>query len=470
MTSLDLHRRTESGQFDSRRPEPVRQPVDAVTVLTAYVVLLIGIPSRYVLAPIGAVGTPAWVVGLGGLFWWCSYRLMQPASLVPVVQPARRAFLFVVASILASYVVAMSRPVNAAETSTAQAGLLSLAGWAGILLLATDGVTSRERLDRLLRRLSIAGGLAAALGIAQFQTHRPLTEFLRLPGLTANQQLDSVLGRNGFPRPAGTAAHPIEFGVMLTILLPIALHYALHDQHRGKVRRWFPVITLSAAIPLSVSRTAVISTVIVLLFVMPTWSARIRRRGYLFITAMLAAVFVSVPGMLSTLTGLFTGIGSDDSAASRTDSYTLAWTFIERAPVFGRGFSTFLPSYRILDNQYLLTMIDTGFVGLFTLLALFACSFLVMFRVRRHSTDPTTRRLAQTLAASIAAGAASFAFFDALSFPLLAGLVFLVIGCANALYRLETTSSGAAQAVGTVRAVSAAPSAAPRSPAPADRR
>ena len=56
-------------------------------------------------------------------------------------------------------------------------------------------------------------------------------------------------------------------------------------------------------------------------------------------------------------------------------SYAIAGEFIGRAPIFGRGFSTFLPSYRILDNQYLGLLIETGIVGL--------VAFLVAHRCRR---------------------------------------------------------------------------------------
>ena len=49
------------------------------------------------------------------------------------------------------------------------------------------------------------------------------------------------------------------------------------------------------------------------------------------------AVFVAVPGMLGSVVKLFTGIGDDRSALSRTDSYPLAWEFIGRAPMSAAG-------------------------------------------------------------------------------------------------------------------------------------
>jgi O-antigen ligase len=154
---------------------------------------------------------------------------------------------------------------------------------------------------------------------------------------------------------------------------------------------------------------------------------------------LLGVVYVAVPGMLGTITQLFTGISSDTSAASRTDSYALAGQFIARAPVFGRGFATFLPAYRILDNQYLGTLIEMGVVGLVSVLALFLTGMWTAWRLRRQMAASPRRQLGHALLASVAAGALSFAFFDAFSFPQVAGLMFFVLGCVGAARRLAVS-------------------------------
>ena len=80
---------------------------------------------------------------------------------------------------------------------------------------------------------------------------------------------------------------------------------------------------------------------------------------------------------------LFTGISQDDSARSRTDSYALAFDFIQQRPFFGRGFSTFLPTYRIIDNQYLGLLIETGVVGLLAFISLLVTALVVAGRLSR---------------------------------------------------------------------------------------
>lgn len=422
------------------RPRPAPRPTvstDAVTALTAFVVLLFAIPSRLVFAPLGGAGSPAQLLGVAALLWWAASRLAR-GSRTTNRQPVRWAMSFFVVAVLLSYVAATIRPIDSIELASADRGLLSLLSWLGVVLLACDGIPSRDRLEVLLRRLVLAGGSVAALGLAQFFTGMSYINYIQIPGLSQNADLGAVASRDGFSRPAGTAVHPIEYGIVLTMILPIAIHFALSDRHRPLLRRWWPVAALALAIPVSISRSAIVCTVVVLATVVPTWAGAVRRRAYLAITGLVAVVFVTIPGILGTLIGLFAGLSGDDSAASRTGSYALAWEFIARAPVFGRGFQTFLPQYRILDNQFLLSTIELGAVGLLALLGLFGTGFVTARRVRRLSADEPTRQLGQALAASMLAGGASFALFDALSFPQVANLVMLLLGVTGAALRLRT--------------------------------
>lgn len=416
--------------------------IDGVTVLTWFLVLLVCIPSRLVVGALGSAGTPAQILGVLGCVWWCADRLDKPPGRRPP-QHVRQAMLVFCSAVLISYIVASSRPIDSEELRAADRGLLELISWLGIFLVASDGPTSRARLDRLLQRLCLAGAALATLGITQFVTGTPFVDRLRIPGLITNSAVVGIIERDGFTRPAGTGIHPIEFGIVLVMVLPVALQYALVDRQLGPWRRWYPVVAIGAAVPISLSRSAIVATVVVFAFMFPVWPRARRRIAYVALATLMACMYVLVPGMLGTLTGLFTGLSQDGSAKSRTDSYALAGDFISRAPWFGRGFSTFLPSYRILDNSYLGVTIELGFVGLATLLSLFVVGVCTARGVRRRAVDEPTRHLAQALAASTAGGALSYATFDAFGFPMVAGLTFLVLGLVTALVR--TSSS---QAVG----------------------
>ncbi|AXT85849.1 hypothetical protein C6I20_12075 [Aeromicrobium sp. A1-2] len=420
---------------------------DGVTVLTIYLVALIGIPSRLVLGPLGGAGSPAAIIGLGCLAWWIWSHVQRPESTGAGFQPLRWTFLLMVFAFLASFVMAMIRPIAGPEFNGAQLGMVLLAGWGGVLLVAHDGIPSMERLHVLVRRVVAAGGAMATLGIAQFVTGQPLVDGISIPGLVSNHSLFGLTEREGFTRPTGMATHPIEYGAVITMILPIALALALSDTGRSAVRRWFPVLALVISVPLSISRSTLLSAAVGCLIIAVSWPPATRRIAAAAAALLGVCVYIMVPGMLGSLLGLFTRIGGDSSALSRTGSYPIAMEFIEKSPLFGRGFSTFLPSYRILDNQFLGLLIEVGIVGLGAFVAVILTAIICLLRTRRRQTELLSRQVAQGLAAAVAAGAASFAVFDGLSFPMSAGLYFLMLGLAGATIRLgrQETESGPAR-------------------------
>lgn len=410
---------------------------DSVTLLTVYLMLIVAVPSRLTIAPLGAAGTPALLVGLVAIVWWMYYEIQRMDTDFVGPQPVRTMYVLVACAFLASYVAAMTRPIDAAESSAADLGVVVTAGWGGVLLLANDGIASMERFNVLLRRICFAGGALATLGIVQFATGTSFADRIQIPGLRANISLGSVALRSGFNRPSGTAIHPIEFGSVICMILPIALTLALNDRSRNWLRRYFPVAAIGMAAAMSISRSALIAAVVALVLVSMSWTPQRRLLGAAAVTVFGGIVFMTVPGLIGSLTGLFTTIGDDSSAASRSGSYPIASEFISRAPFFGRGLFTFLPRYRILDNQYLGLLIEVGFVGVALFLGLIVAAMMCARAVRRHSDDDYMQQVAQSLVASVAAGAVGLALFDGFSFPMSTGLFFLILGVAGGLWRLE---------------------------------
>jgi O-antigen ligase len=415
---------------------PQQPKRDAVSLLTCYIILLFCLPSRLVVGPLGSAGTPAALVGIGALMLWIWQRLNRTETVQIGPQPIRAAMGCFLAVVGICQILAMLRPINPEEVSTADAAILAVAGWLGIVLTANDLIHSRPRFDVLVNRVVFAAGALATLGVVQFIFKQSFIDQISVPGLKANVMLYPILDRSGFPRPAGTALHPIEFGTTLTVLLPIALVRAVNGSARSVIRAWFPVASIAIAIPLSVSRSSLVGAVIGLLIVVPTWTRSARRAAYVALAGLVVVVFLTVPGLLGTLRNLFTSINEDSSAQSRTDSYDIAWTFIQRSPLFGRGLGTFLPRYRIFDNEYLGLLVEIGIVGLLATVSLLATAFFTVRRVRRLTDDNNVRQQAQGLAAAIAVAACSMALFDALSFPMFTGTIFLVLGLAGSLRRI----------------------------------
>jgi polysaccharide biosynthesis protein PslJ len=422
-----------------------RNGVDVVAGLTLYLVLLFALPSRLGVGPLGGAGSPASLFGLVLGLWWLLDRLHRPEADSSATRgsPVRRAVLVVVAAVLVSYVLAMTRAIDATERSTADLGLVALLSWVGVLLVTDDGVSDQDRLDRFTRRLVLAGGLVAALGLVQFLTGQAWVDRIHVPGLVADQTFGVLNSRDGFNRPASTMLHPIEFGSVLTMLLPLAVNTALTDRTRGALRRWAPVALMSLAVVISISRSAMICAVVGLVLVAWRWPASVRRGAAAAAGLLLVAVFVAIPGMMGTLVGLFTGISSDGSATSRVDSYSTAGFFIDRSPLFGRGLSTFLPAYRILDNQYLVLLIEIGVVGTAAVLWLMVTGIRSGLRARILVADPGVAQRTQALTAGVAAGAVGLAFYDGFGFPTATATLFLLVGLTGAQLRIARRAAAA---------------------------
>lgn len=414
----------------------VRARPDAVTLLSGYLILLLAIPAQLVVGPLGSAGSPALIFGLFLLMVWLVWRIARPSRVRDPRIAVRLALLCLVAAVLLSYADSMLRPMDSAVQNSADRSMLIIASWSGVALVAIDGIPDRQRLDVLLRRMVFGVGLVAALGVVQFVTRTSYTDLLDLPGLSPLSDLGVTMSRGAFARPAGTALHPIEFGVAIAAILPLALHYAICDRHRPPLIRWFPVVAIALAVPASVSRSAVLGAAFVMVLLLPTWPKHQRRAGYAGLAAVVLFLFLAVPGIIGQFRDMFTNVETDTSTLSRTGSYDLALEFAARSPLVGRGFGTFLPEYRILDNQYLLLLIEVGAVGLAAFMALLASSAWTAITVRRGSRDPITRDLAQSLLAAVAVPTLNFAFFDGLSFPIASGLLFLVIGVVGAFARV----------------------------------
>ncbi|MBA8792695.1 O-antigen ligase [Friedmanniella endophytica] len=322
------------------------------------------------------------------------------------------------------------RPISADELSTATLGVVSCLGWLGLLLLGATMIGRADRLTQLFDRVVLAGGLLALLGLAQFFFHQTFIDIIQIPGLSATQPIYGVQSREGFTRPAGTAIHPIEFGVVLTTVLPMAIARAIDGRELRPVRRYFPASAILLAILLSVSRSALVCAAVGIIVCIPGWPRRARGPIMVACGGLGVLVFLTVPGMLGSILGLFSGIGTDSSAQSRVDSWGFALHYFAESPILGRGFATFLPKYHILDNQYLLLLVEMGVVGLVAVLALVASGLRSAFAAASF-LPPESRVQPIALAGGIAAAASSLALFDAFSFPMVPGLLFLLLGMAG---------------------------------------
>ncbi|REF31633.1 O-antigen ligase [Calidifontibacter indicus] len=411
---------------------------DAVAWITLYITMLLLIPARLTIDSLGSAGAPSMLVGLVSLFFWVLLHFRPRPAALNRRRPVRIAVFVFLFSAGISYVHAMSRPLLGDERSPADVAILTLLSWAGAFLLTQDAVDARSRLELLVWRLALCGGAIAVLGLVQIITRRLWVDEIAIPGLSGGPTF-GLGSRSGFPRPAGTATHPIEYGVILAMLFPLTWHVAFFHVERSKWLRFAPAVALSAVIPLTSSRSAYLGCAIALVVCMIGWPQRRRFAMLGFIALGVMFMMVATPHFVTSVTELFTGAQNDPSIQSRTDSYGVAAEFIRVNPWFGRGLGTFLPKYWIFDNQYLVLLVTVGVVGAVAFLMLGVTAVVVAAGVRRRC-DPEGRDLAMSLLAAVLAGFVCLFMFDAFAFPMTMGTLFLLLGMVGCLHRVESAT------------------------------
>lgn len=444
-----------------------------------YVVMLMCIPTRLIVGPFGAPGTPANLFAIAALIWWIC-ALLSGMVHVRGITPLRIAFGSFVALVLISFaaghIQGWSQPadihqrsdrlwqeanvtqVTETVSSAADRGLLALAGWAGILLVTSEGIRTWRQLDRVITWTVRAATVIAAMGIVQYFTGRNVAAYIRIPGLQGLQDFGNALSRSELNRIVSTSAHPIELGVVLASVLPLALHRSLH---RGTLGGWLPTMVIGVAALMSVSRSAVVVAGVGLVILLVGWPWKWR------ITLVVAAPFLALagraalPGLLGTVRALFTNLAHDPSIQGRTDDYPLILRAVGERPLFGQGLFTWVPMvYRTIDNQMLMFLAELGILGT----ALFVCliltgQFMSLSPWLRGRGTAEQRRLGFAVAASMMGTFSSFFTFDALSFRQVAGLTFFYIGLSGAIWWLaehdtpKTDADSAANGVSVARRI-----------------
>lgn len=426
-------------------PPDLDEPSDDVprTVLVAlgvFVILRFTVPSNLTLGPLGQLGSPATIWGLLCLLWYATALLWRGSGVHRGRQPLHWAVLLLISAWLLSYALLPLRFPDTFERNGADRDIIQMLSMVGIALLAADGLENRAQIRKLCRFMCWVWGYACVVALLQFIGINLVEWVTRLPGVNISGTLSSVEQRGAFNRAAGTTTHPIEFAVLTAMMLPMALQLQPWAPRR---RRWdLLVLVMILAIPASISRSGFVGLAVGFVVIGVTWTKARRRRAALIGAGIAVVLFMTVPGFLGTTTRLFTGAGSDSSITTRTDDYAALEPYLLARPVLGRGVGTFMPPrYRILDNQYLMTLIEAGFVGMIALMVFLVISAATAREAWCHSPPGEFRDLCRALFAAIVVAALAMAFFDGFSFESFSSTLFLVAGIGGAAWRVTRSPS-----------------------------
>ncbi|GAB2813686.1 hypothetical protein GCM10022221_09270 [Actinocorallia aurea] len=415
--------------------------VDGASLGMVHVLLLTVLPARLVLAGLPISLSPADIVALGMALTWACATCTTTLGVAKGRSPVRTALFAYAVACLLSYGLATMRYTPGDELTLADRTLLILLGLTGFAIAICDGVRTSERLERLLKTAVVGGAIMGVFGALQFLFGYDVTDLLDLPLLRPGTEGGAVLDRGGLPRVAATAGHPIEFGVVCAMLLPMAAHFAFAARDAGarQARWWTCTGLIASGLLFSVSRSPILGVAVVFLVLLVGWPAARMIRITAVSAGLLTVVAFAYPKIITTIYGLFANFGADSSVEYRKHRYEIAQAEFAKHPLFGRGIGTwYVPKYIAFDNQWIMTALDAGAVGVVTLAGILLAGIYACARVRwAVETDARTRSLATALAAAIAVPVIGALTFDLLAFHIATGLMFLSVGAAGAMLRVH---------------------------------
>lgn len=436
-----LTRRSPPSSAETKRSRWYATPRGLLRVEAALIIL---VPTRFVVSALGGIGSPALLLGLYLLMLWGVGVLTGDITAACVPVRATLAALWV--ALLLSYAVMHIHAAPGDEVGNSDRQMILLLALTGIALCAAETLQTRDDVMATIRTLVNCSAVMAFIAILQFRIGwDPLPYLAKVPGISSTSDFGGVLSRSSFRRPAGTAGHPIEYGVAVSASLALAIHLVIYDVDRPLHRRWLALATIGVGIPIAISRSALLVTFVVLAFFLVGTTPRLRAWASAILACFAVFVFMTVPGLIGTLKSLVVAGNSDSSISTRTSDYAAAEPYVHESPWVGRGPGTFLPKYFILDNQYLASLIEIGVFGVLALTAYLLLSTVLGRGARRRSIHESDRSLGQMLAGAGFAAAFAAAVYDMLAFgmfTLLSGVYLGVTAAFWTIVRLEASGSG----------------------------
>ena len=420
-------------------PPRSRWQLDVTTYLTIWVVFLFGLSARQVVPGFGAIGSPALLLLLPVAVWWFAGRAVPSLGGDRSPSITRVVLLLYAWYMLATFAISRTRPLTELEMTGSTRAALTTIALTALSLIVLDGIDDIGRLTTLLRRALWGAGFMALIGALQFFTGEAWQ--LRLPGLTWNAEDlgTGVETRSIFNRPRGTTLHPIEFSVVTAALLPLAVHFAMYSA-KGTRRQAATIVAIliGLGVPLAISRSGVLAIFVAIAIMFTGWTWRQRANGALVLLASVPLLWLLVPGLVGTLRSLFTWFDADPSIQARRDRVPRILQQWQENPWFGLGKGTWsIEDYFLIDNEFYVTTLETGVVGLMLTTILLTVGVVSGLAVAKAPyASPEHASLGRAMTAGMAAIIISTLTFDAFHYRILTGMLFLFIGANGALLRL----------------------------------
>lgn len=190
-----------------------------------------------------------------------------------------------------------------------------------------------------------------------------------------------------------TIVGPTEHGLAVTAMLVMTIPFALVGFiRRTDPKRWLYAlaVALIVAAALSTERKTAVLTPVAAGLVFAVYRPRITVRMLPLLAGMGVFIAMASPGALGTVFELQSTFTSDSSAGRFDDYEAIAPQFLQH-PLFGSGYGTRdiadVEHVRILDNEYLASLLTVGLIGTALFLATILAAMVVAHRTIRSGED-----------------------------------------------------------------------------------
>jgi polysaccharide biosynthesis protein PslJ len=242
-------------------------------------------------------------------------------------------------------------------------------------------------------------------------------------------------------RAVGSAEGPIALGALFAVITPLSLYLAIRFGRWW----WMSVVLLMGGAFATVSRTAVLMLAVASLVVLVLRFRESWRFAPLLIP-MVVMVHFAVPGALGAMKTAFAPPGGLINEHTQ-DEYVVgsgrladigpSLELFSKKPVLGYGYGTLKTdgpdaNARIVDNQWLFSLLNVGLVGVFALVWLFMRFIRSVGRwAFQERTDDGWLLVA--LVASVAAFGVGMFTLDAFAFTQVTFVFFVILALGSAL-------------------------------------
>ena len=311
--------------------------------------------------------------------------------------------------------------------------------------LTVNFVTSRRAVETTLTVLVLGGSVLAVLAL--LEANSGWTPFAHLdryvPFLSPSEAENfSDAFRGGRLRALSSSEHPIAFGALLAMLVPIAAAVALR---RKTPLWWLSLLVLAVGSVATISRTPVLM-IVAAGFMFACLRPRESARFAPAVICVIAATHFAMPGALGALRVAFdpnllvvegSQLPQSQYAGGRLTDLTPSIEEVKAKPLLGSGVGTRIvvgdtANARILDNQWLGSLLEMGVIGVAGLVWFFARAIRRLIRAARRVPDDDSILLAGVAAAIVAYTVGMFTY-DAFSFPQTEFAFFVIVGVGSAL-------------------------------------